>query len=69
MYFNRAGLLEGLIKALKVIGYVAAAGAITALIDYLSSMTLDPSNYVLVAFVGLVNALLAFLLRWLSIKK
>jgi len=69
MYFNRAGLWEGLIKALRVISYVAAAGAITAIIEWLSSINIDPSNYILVAVVGLVNALLVFIVKWLSTKK
>ena len=68
-YFNRAGLTEGAVKFAKVIGYIAASGALVAVADYLKGMNLDPQNYLLIASVGLVNALIAGVLKMLSIKK
>jgi uncharacterized membrane protein YvlD (DUF360 family) len=68
-YFNRAGLDAGAVKFVKVIAYVAASGALVAIADYLKGMSLDQQNYILIAIVGLVNALIAGALKILSIKK
>ena len=62
MDFTSAGLKEGLVKALKVVGWVAASGAVTALISY--SATLNTTETAVVYAV--VNPLLVFLKTWLE---
>ena len=69
MYFNSAGAGEALVKMLKVAGYIALAGAVTALIEYLASVQIDSANYTLVAQVGLANVILVGLSKWLSTRK
>jgi hypothetical protein len=69
LYVNRAGMKEAVVKFGKIVLWVAVSGAVTALVDYFGSMQVDPQNYVLVAIVGLVNALLAGLARWLTTKQ
>ncbi len=67
--FNKAGAYDGVIKTLKVVAWIASAGAITALADWLSNLQIDSSNYIVVAVVGVVNAVLAGLAKWLSVKR
>jgi len=62
-------MYDGVIKFLKIVGWVAASGALTAILEYVKDLQIDPDKYVLVAFVGLVNAILAGLAKWLSTKK
>lgn len=62
MDFTSAGLKEGLVKALKVVGWVAASGAVTALISY--SATLNTTETAVV--YAIVNPLLVFLKTWLE---
>jgi hypothetical protein len=69
MDFSLAGFKEGFIKFLIVIAYVAAAGAISAILDWLTGLDLSQSSAIAVAFVGLVNAILAWLLKWLNTQK
>ncbi len=58
------GVKEGLVKALKVVGWVAASGAVTALISY--SATLNTTETAVV--YAIVNPLLVFLKTWLETK-
>jgi len=67
--FSSAGIGEGLKKMVVVACYVAVAGAITALIDWLGGLQIDASNYYLVAGVGVVNMALAGILKWVNTKK
>ena len=69
MDFSSAGIGEGLKKMVVVAVYVALAGAITALIDWLGGLKIDAGSYWLVAGVGAVNMILAGLQKWLNISK
>lgn len=69
LYLNEAGVKEAFIKFGKIILWVAVSGAATAIIDYLKNMEINPQNYVLVAIVGLVNAILAGVVKWATTKK
>lgn len=62
---SKAGLKEAVIKAVKVIGYIAVSGAITALINHFKPLESGEHGVVFTA----VNAGLAFLQKWLATKK
>jgi hypothetical protein len=62
MNFSKAGLKEAVVKAVKVIAYVAVSGAITSLINYFKPMEADEYGIVFTA----INSGLAFLQKWLS---
>lgn len=64
MDFTSAGLKEGLVKALKVVGWVAASGAVTALISYTATLNTAETA----AVYAIVNPLLVFLKTWLETK-
>jgi len=66
MDFSKYGIKEGAIKAVKIIGYVAASGAIVAIAQTFSGGQIDLKKFLIVAAVGAVNALLGFLQTWLS---
>jgi len=63
--YSPAGLKEGLIKALKVAGYIALSGAIAALIDYIKPLTTGELG----AVYGIVNLILVFAKEWLLTRK
>jgi len=69
MDFSPAGLGEAVLKMLKVAGWIAAAGAVEALITWIAGAKIDASNYVLVMEVGLANIILVGLQKWLSTKQ
>lgn len=69
LYFNRAGVKEAFVKFGKIVLWVAVSGAITAIADWFTTIKVDPDKYILVAIVGLVNALLAGLAKWATTKK
>lgn len=69
MDFSSAGWKDGVLRALKVAGWVALSGAVSALIAYLGSLHVDPSQITAVAIVGLLNAILAGLKDWLDTKR
>ena len=69
IYFNRAGSWSGVKKTLQIIGWVVLSGAVTALLEWIGNLEINPSDYQLVAFVGIVNAVLAGIVKWLSIKR
>jgi hypothetical protein len=64
MDVSSAGVKEGLIKALKVVGWIAASGAVTALISY--TATLNTTETAIV--YAIVNPLLVFIKTWLDSK-
>ena len=66
LYFNAAGLKEGIIRALKVITYVAISGAIAAIAVNASGSGVTIKEILTVAGVGAINALLAFCKEWLT---
>lgn len=68
LYWNNSGVKQAIVKFGTIVLWVAVSGAVTALVDYFGSMQVDPQNYALVAIVGLVNALLAGLAKWLTTK-
>jgi len=59
------GFKDGAIKFAKVLLWVAISGAITALINYFKA--LDFGEWVVVQ--GMINSLLAGLLKWSEAKK
>ena len=56
-------------KFLVVVLWVAASGAVAGIISWIASLPIDSQDVTTVAIVGLVNALLAGLLKWLNTKK
>jgi len=69
MDFSSAGIKDAVIKMLKVAGYVAISGAVVALIEWIGKLNLDPANYWMIAAVGVINMLLAGILKWIGTKK
>ena len=68
MFFNKAGLSDAVKKFVIVLLYVAGAGALTAIAEFVRSMPIKSDDVIAVAIVGLVNALLAFLIKWFGTK-
>ena len=69
MDISKAGLVDGLLKTAKIIGWVALSGALVAIAEWVGNLQIDASNYILVGIVGLVNALLAGAIKWVTTKK
>ena len=68
-YFNNAGIMDGVKKAGTVLLWIAVSGALSALIEFISKLPIDSSDYLMIAFVGLINAALAGALKWAQTKK
>ena len=67
MYFNQAGLKEGAIKLLKVLGWVALSAVVAELISTVADW--KPTTIEFVALQGVINAILAGAKLWLETKK
>lgn len=67
-YFNQAGIWDGIVKGIEVFLWVAASGAVTGLIAYLSNFQVNQNDIVAVAFVAIANSALAGIQKWLSTK-
>jgi hypothetical protein len=62
MDFSSAGLKAGLLKAGKVLIYIAVSGAITALINYITPLTSGEFGTI----YAVINLILVFLQKWLG---
>lgn len=69
MDFSIAGLKDGLIKFLKVAGWVIASGAVAALIAELAKYQPSSQEIYAVLAVAAANAILAGASKWLSTHK
>ena len=69
MDFSSIGWTDGVWKFMKVILWVLASGAVAGLISWVASLPINNQDIMAVAIVGLVNALLAGLAKWISTKK
>lgn len=67
MDFSKAGVWDGVKKALIVFGWVAVSAIVTKAIELISTVQLE--NGSLMAVLALVNAVLAGLQKWLATKK
>ena len=67
MYFNQAGLKEGAIKLLKVLGWVALSAVITKLAEVVTQWQPTTADWVVAQ--GVINAVLVGLVKWVSTKK
>lgn len=63
------GWKEGIIKALKVIVWVAASGAVAGLAGELAKYEPSAKDLYTVAAIGIANAILAGLGKWLTMHK
>ena len=68
MYFNSAGWFDGIKKFLVVALWVALSGAVAGLIAWISNLPINNQDIFAVAIVGLVNAALAGIAKWISTK-
>lgn len=66
MDFSKAGLLDGLKKTLIIALWIAVSGAVTALIAWVSSISINSADVYAVLGVGAVNAILAGISKWLT---
>ena len=65
MDFSKAGL-DSFKKYLVILVWVAISGALTSLIEYVSSLKFDAPVYV--ASMAIINYVLKAALTWVSIK-
>jgi len=61
--------MKKIYKMAKVGGYIAASGALVALVDWVSAMDLSESGVAAVVTVGAVNIILKGLMDWIRTKK
>jgi len=64
--FSTNGIGSAALKALKVLGWVALSSAVTGLALYLQNYNIDDGQIVVVGIVGVVNAGIVFLQKWLT---
>jgi len=69
LYLNKAGSLEGVRHGATVFAWVLISGAVTAGAQYISTLHVDPKNYILVGVVAFANAFLSGVVRWVSTKR
>ena len=66
LYVSLSGWQEGMLKVIKVLGWVAVSAVITKCIELVSNWTPTTAEWVLVQ--GLLNSILAGVAKWLTTK-
>lgn len=69
LYLNRYGFVSAFVKFVKIVLWVAASGAVAALVAKLNELTIHPDQIYAVAAVGLANGALASLTKYLATEK